>query len=83
MPHIVRSAVLNAPTDAVWNVLRDFNGYDRWHPAIATSTIERAQASDKIGCVRRLKCPRLSSIPTAWLWRERRAISFCTRGGGQ
>jgi len=55
MPHIVRSAVLNAPTDTVWNVLRDFNGYDRWHPAIATSTIERAQASDKIGCVRRLK----------------------------
>jgi len=55
MPHVVRSAVLNAPADAVWNVLRDFNGYDRWHPAIATSTIERAQASDKIGCVRRLR----------------------------
>jgi len=52
MPHVVRSAILNAPTDTVWNVLRDFNGYDRWHPAIATSTIERAQASDKIGCVR-------------------------------
>ena len=55
MPQIVKSTILNAPTDAVWNVLRDFNGHDRWHPAVATSTIERAQASDKIGCVRRFK----------------------------
>ena len=52
MPHIVKSTILDAPTGAVWNVLRDFNGHDRWHPAVATSTIERAQASDKIGCVR-------------------------------
>ncbi|WP_159007533.1 SRPBCC family protein [Bradyrhizobium sp. S69] len=55
MPHIVKSTVLNAPTDTVWNLLRDFNGHDRWHPEVATSAIERAQASDKIGCVRRFK----------------------------
>jgi hypothetical protein len=55
VPHIVKSTILDAPTGAVWNVLRDFNGHDRWHPAVATSTIERAQASDKIGCVRRFK----------------------------
>ena len=55
MPHIVKSTILDAPTDAVWDVLRDFNGHDRWHPAVATSTIERAQAADKIGCVRRFK----------------------------
>ena len=52
MPHIVKSTILDASTGAVWNVLRDFNGHDRWHPAVATSTIERAQAADKIGCVR-------------------------------
>src|SRR5258707_7500730 len=55
VPHIVKSTILDAPTGAVWNVLRDFNGHDRWHPAVATSTIERAQPSDKIGCVRRFK----------------------------
>jgi hypothetical protein len=55
VPHVVKSTILNAPTDAVWAVLRDFNGHDRWHPAVATSTIERAQTSDKIGCVRRFK----------------------------
>jgi len=55
VPHIVKSTILDAPTDAVWRVLRDFNGHDRWHPAVATSAIERAQAADKIGCVRRFK----------------------------
>ena len=42
MPHIVKSTILDAPTGAVWDVLRDFNGHDRWHPAVATSSIERA-----------------------------------------
>ena len=55
MPHIVKSTILEAPTGRVWDVLRDFNGHDRWHPAVATSQIERAQPSDKIGCVRRFK----------------------------
>ena len=52
MPHIVKSTILNAPTDAVWAVLRDFNGHDRWHPAIAESRIEGGEPADKIGCVR-------------------------------
>src|SRR5258708_7525141 len=47
--------VTDAPTGVVWNVLRDFNGHDHWHPAVASSTIERAQAADRIGCVRRFK----------------------------
>ena len=55
MPHVVKSTIIDAPTPVVWNVLRDFNGFDRWHPAIATSAIERAQPSDKIGCVRRVR----------------------------
>ncbi|MGC2776226.1 MAG: SRPBCC family protein [Bradyrhizobium sp.] len=55
MPHVVRSTIIDAPTALVWDVLRDFNGHDRWHPAVATSSIERAQSSDKIGCVRRFR----------------------------
>jgi hypothetical protein len=54
MPRIVRSTIIDAPTDRVWEVLRDFNGFDRWLPAIATSAIERGQSSDRIGCVRRV-----------------------------
>jgi hypothetical protein len=55
VPHIVKSTIIDAPTAAVWDVLRDFNGHDRWHPAVATSQIERAQGAEKIGCVRRFK----------------------------
>lgn len=53
MPKIRTSTVLEAPVDAVWAVLRDFNGHDQWHPAVADSQIERGQPSDRVGCVRR------------------------------
>jgi hypothetical protein len=55
MVHVVRSTILDASTDRVWGVLRDFNGFDRWHPALLTSAIERSQSADRIGCVRRVK----------------------------
>lgn len=53
MVKIVRSTIMEAPVEAVWAVLRDFNGHDEWHPAVADSQIERGQPSDRIGCVRR------------------------------
>lgn len=53
MPNVARSTVVDAPCEEVWAVLRDFNGHDRWHPAIATSVIERGRPSDLVGCVRR------------------------------
>lgn len=53
MPKVIRSTVIDHPIDAVWAVLRDFNGHDRWHPAVADSIIERGQTSDRVGCVRR------------------------------
>ena len=55
MPKVVKSTIIDAPVDRVWAVLRDFNGHDRWHPAVATSAIERGALSDKVGCVRRFR----------------------------
>ena len=55
MPKVVRSTVIAAPVEAVWALLRDFNGHDRWHPAVAESQIERGQGSDRVGCVRRFR----------------------------
>ena len=55
MPKVYRSTILDAPIEAVWEVLRDFNGHDQWHPAIATSQIERGYASDKVCCVRKFQ----------------------------
>ena len=53
MVKVVKSTVLNAPVEAVWDVLRDFNGHDAWHPAVADSVIDRGHPRDKVGCVRR------------------------------
>ncbi|MEL6234442.1 MAG: SRPBCC family protein [Pseudomonadota bacterium] len=52
MVQILKSTVLEAPIEAVWEVLRDFNGHDRWHPAVELSRVERGRASDEVGCIR-------------------------------
>lgn len=53
MVKVVKSTIMNAPVEAVWDVLRDFNGHDQWHPAVADSQIERGRPADMVGCVRR------------------------------
>lgn len=55
MVKVSRSTVLDHPVDAVWGVLRDFNGHEEWHPAIASSQIERNEGGDRVACVRRFK----------------------------
>lgn len=53
MVRIVASTVIEAPVGAVWEIVRDFNGHDRWHPAVADSTMERGAPTDRVGGVRR------------------------------
>ncbi len=52
MVRVARSTVIDAPVDRVWEILRDFNGHDRWHPAVATSRIEGGRRADEVGAVR-------------------------------
>jgi NADPH:quinone reductase len=47
-----RSAVIDAPIDRVWAVLRDFNSHSAWHPAVGPSQIENGEPADQVGCVR-------------------------------
>ena len=54
MPEAFASAVVPAPADATWTVVRDFDGLPTWHPAIATSELEAGGASDRVGSVRNL-----------------------------
>lgn len=54
MPEVLASAVVPAPADTVWRVVRDFDGLPAWHPAIATSELEGAARIDQVGAVRRL-----------------------------
>jgi NADPH2:quinone reductase len=52
MQRVTRSAIIDAPIERVWAVLRDFNSHDAWHPAVADSFIEGGEASDQVGCIR-------------------------------
>lgn len=49
---ILRSTIIDAPVDAVWRLLRDFNAHESWHPAIAASRIEAGEPPDTVGAVR-------------------------------
>lgn len=55
MVQVRESTIIDAPIDAVWRILRDFNGHDRWHPAVATSAIEDGLPTDAVGAVRRFR----------------------------
>ena len=55
MAKVETTAVIPAPIEPVWEIFRDFNGPDRWHPAVDVSEIEDRHPSDKVGCVRRFK----------------------------
>ncbi len=52
MVQVRRSTIINAPVDQVWAIVRDFNGHDRWHPAVADSALEDGRKTDMIGAVR-------------------------------
>ena len=52
MIRVTRSAIVDAPIERVWAVLRDFNSHAAWHPVVAESHIERGEPSDQVGCVR-------------------------------
>jgi NADPH2:quinone reductase len=55
MPTVVRSTIIDAPIEAVWAALRDFNAHDHWHPAVTESRIEDARAPDELGAVRNFR----------------------------
>ena len=52
MTKVYVSAIIPAPVQAVWQVVRDFNALPAWTPFVADSRIEQNQPSDKIGCIR-------------------------------
>jgi NADPH2:quinone reductase len=52
MIRVRRSAIIDAPIERVWEVLRDFNSHALWHPAVGESRIENGEAPDRVGCVR-------------------------------
>lgn len=52
MARAFASRIITAPVGAVWNVVRDFNGLPKWHPAIRDSEIEGGAPADQVGAIR-------------------------------
>ena len=55
MVQVRQSTIIDAPIETVWSILRDFNGHDRWHPAIASSEIDGGEPVDAVGSVRHFR----------------------------
>lgn len=54
MPRVFHSAILKAPSDRIWTVLRDFGGLHRWLPGIAQCAVEGGGLGDRVGAIRHL-----------------------------
>ncbi len=52
MPNVYASIIIEAPVEAVWAVIRDFNGLPNWIPGVVSSSIEGGEPADRVGCVR-------------------------------
>ena len=55
MIRVYTSSVIDAPAEAVWQVVRDFNALPRWLPLVVDSRIENGLPPDRIGCVRNFR----------------------------
>lgn len=54
MTRAYASAVIAAPAEEVWTVVRDFDGLAAWMPAIAASSLDSGASAAEVGAVRRL-----------------------------
>lgn len=55
MIRVYVSSVIDAAAEAVWALIRDFNGLPKWHPGIADSRVESGWPADRVGCIRNFR----------------------------
>jgi uncharacterized protein YndB with AHSA1/START domain len=58
-------AIIDAPPELIWKVLRDFSAVAQWHPAVEDCIIEGGGPADRVGAVRAIH------LPDGAPWRER------------
>jgi len=83
MVKVRQSTIIDAPVADVWRILRNFNGHDRWHPAIVASAIEGIVPADAVGSVRRLRLSDGSELREQLLSLsdERLLLTYCLLDG--
>ena len=75
---IRRSTIVSAPVDDLWPILRNFNGGELWHPALASAS-EATDAPNQIGAVRsyRLRNGAWMREQLLALSDRRRSLRYC------
>jgi mxaD protein len=51
--HVHKTVTINASADKVWNIVKDFNALNTWHPAVAKDDIVEG-TNNSVGAVRLL-----------------------------
>ncbi len=77
LPHrLVGERVIEAPTEAVWNVLSDFHGVDRWAPRV-TRVIALGEVKRGLGAARHCDLRGLGGIDEVVnVWEEGRRLGY-------
>jgi hypothetical protein len=52
MARAYASSIIEAPVEAVWQIVRDFSALPNWVPGISGCSIEDGLPPDAVGCVR-------------------------------
>lgn len=55
MIKVYTSSIIDAPAEAVWGRIRDFNALPEWVPIVADSRIENNLPADRVGCIRNFR----------------------------
>ncbi len=50
---VMRSVIIDAPIDTVWQLIRRFDGVARWNPGVSAATLETGNATE-VGAIRKL-----------------------------
>ena len=72
---VTKSATVNAPVAKVWDAVKNFDGLNTWHPAVATDQIVEG-TNNKVGAVRLLTLKDGGTIKEKLLGYDPAAHSF-------
>ncbi len=75
MTTVERRATFEAPRDAVWSALADFDGISRWAPNVDHSCA-MTDVSSGVGAVRRVQTGRTTLLETVESWQPGSKLSY-------
>lgn len=78
MTGVERRATIDAPAEAVWSVLSDFNDISRWAPNVDHSCAMNDQVG--IGAVRRVQAGRTTLVETVDVWEPGASLAYVITG---